>query len=322
MTMVVEFDFETRQERSIPLDSAARACAEGRFCWIDLDAGNDRDAAGNVMRSLGVDEPSIEQALAGSDDGRHDSFDNLVHITVTAADFDPSEGVLITTPVDILLGPTFLVSLHRGNPVFLDQVRRGYAADFQRFARSSGFLLYELWDHLIVSYKKTTRALGDQVRDLQRQIYGDADDAIFARVAAVSANLLAMRRVVLAAREVLSELCTRQSAVVTETTRPFLERLVGTVERVVADLTVERETVAETLNLSLAIVGHRTNQVVSRLTVISLVFLPLTFLCGVYGMNFKYLPELEWRHGYAMFWVTSIVVTGASLGVMKRLGWW
>ena len=98
--------------------------------------------------------------------------------------------------------------------------------------------------------------------------------------------------------------------------------MVGTVERVVADLTVERETVAEALNLYLAIVSHKTNQVVNRLTVVSLVFLPLTFLCGVYGMNFKYLPEVEWRYGYAFFWASAAVVSATTLGVMKRFGWW
>ncbi len=320
MRTAVEFDFDSRVERSVPLADAPKSCAEGRFCWIDLDANTERTEAREALHSLGVDAATIERALAGFDDGRHDYFDDFVHVTVMAAEFQ-GQGMSVSA-VDLILGPTFLASLHRGNPEFLEQVRRTYKGDFQAFARSPGFLLYEFWDHLIASYKKATRGLCDVVRGLQHEIFGTSGDAIFARVAAVSDDLLKLRRVVLAAREVLSELCTRRSAAVAETTRPFLEKMVGTMERVVADLTVERETVAEALNLYLAVVSHKTNQVVNRLTVVSLVFLPLTFLCGVYGMNFKYLPEVEWRYGYVFFWISAAVVSTITLGVMKRQGWW
>ena len=320
MRTAVEFDFEARQERPIPLEDASRACAEGRFCWIDLDADADRDEARDALLGLGVDAAAVGRALAGFDDGRHDFLDDVVHVTVSAAEL--SGGALVTSPVDLVIGRSFLVSLHRGDPEFLEQVRRSYRLDFQSFARSPGFLLYEFWDHLIASYKAATRGLCDRVRGLQHGIFGATGDAIFARVAAVSDDLLSLRRVVLAAREVLSELCNRRSTAVAETTRPFLEKMVGTLERVVADLTVERETVAEALNLYLAVVSYKTNQVVNRLTVVSLVFLPLTFLCGVYGMNFKYLPEVEWRHGYILFWVSAAAVAAVTLGVMKRQGWW
>jgi magnesium transporter len=320
MRTAVEFDFEAKREQSIPLESAARSCAAGRYCWIDLDAEADRAEARTALRGLGVDERAIEQALETHDDGRHDFYDDVVHVTVAAADF--AGGALVVSPVDLLLGRSFLVSLHRGAPEFLERVRRSYRLDFKNFARSPGFLLYEFWDHLIASYKAATRSLCDLVRDLQRQIFADAGDAIFARVAAVSGDLLALRRVVLAAREVLSELCTRRTSAVAETTRPFLEKMVGMLERIGADLTVERETVAETLALYLAIVSHKTNQLVNRLTVVSLVFLPLTFLCGVYGMNFKYLPEVEWRYGYLFFWVCAAAIATTTLVVMRRLKWW
>ncbi len=125
-----------------------------------------------------------------------------------------------------------------------------------------------------------------------------------------------------AAREVLSELATRRSPVVPASTLPSLQQLAGALDRLVSDLAVEREILAEALNLYIGLVGHRTNQVVNRLTILSFVFLPLTFLCGVYGMNFKNLPELEWDYGYYLFWVVAALIVGASLSYMRRRGWW
>ena len=97
-------------------------------------------------------------------------------------------------------------------------------------------------------------------------------------------------------------------AVLSEATQAFLANMVGTVDHLLQDMLVDRDILTESLNLHMSLVSHRTNQVMKRLTVVSVVFLPLTFLVGVYGMNFEILPELRWRYGYLYFW--SLVVAG------------
>ena len=265
---------------------------------------------------------AVGEALGASADGfgRHDVYDDCLHFSVGG--LNVREDGLVTAGVDTLLGASYLVTLRRGEVDFLQGVRRTYRQDFLTFARTSGFLLYGFWDHLLRAYKKAARALGDHVRAVQDRIFGEVDDTIFAQVAEVSRSLLNLRRTVLASREVLSELSTRRSTVVTESTQPFLDKMVAALERIGADLAVEREILAETLNLYMGIVAHRTNKVVNRLTVVSLVFLPLTFLCGVYGMNFRVLPEVEWKYGYAFFWVTATFITVTSLVYMKKKKWW
>ena len=94
--------------------------------------------------------------------------------------------------------------------------------------------------------------------------------------------------------------------------------MVGTVERVLQDLLVDRDILSESLNLYMSMVGHRTNRVMNRLTVVSVIFLPLTFLCGVYGMNFEVLPELRWQYGYHLFWAAVLVIVAGLLALMRR----
>ena len=84
------------------------------------------------------------------------------------------------------------------------------------------------------------------------------------------------------------------------------------------DLLVDRDILTDSLNLYMSLVSHRTNEVMKRLTVVSVVFLPLTFLCGVYGMNFDVLPELRWHFGYAYFWTLVVMVVVGLFLVMKR----
>ena len=144
------------------------------------------------------------------------------------------------------------------------------------------------------------------------------DDRVFARVSALGAALLNFRKVVLPARGVLSDLATRRSLFLSETTQHLLGNLVSSAERVLQDLLVDRDILSESLNLYMSLVSHRTNQVMKRLTVVSVIFLPLTFLCGVYGMNFEHLPELKWQYGYPLFWFAVALIVGGIVWFSRR----
>ena len=318
MVTVIEFDFEKKQERAISIESARAACDRGLHCWIDLDL-SDRSEAEGVLRQMGVNAVVIEQAVGPAVDARHDVYDDCLHIGVSATTL--RDGRVVTTHVSLILGERFIVTLRHGDVEFLDHIRRLYHRDFVEFAKTLSFLLYEFWDHLIDSYTKVLRQIESQVEDVQEQLLHGVDERIFTRGAAVTRELLSFRKLVLAAREVLHELAVRRSPFVSESTQPFLRNMVGALERLGSDLAVEREILSESLSLYFGIVSQRTNELVRRLTLISMVFLPLTFLCGVYGMNFDYLPELHWKWGYLYFWLLVIGIVSGLFIVMRRMRW-
>lgn len=233
------------------------------------------------------------------------------------------EGDTIRFPhVDLIIGERFILSLHRGGVEFLELAKRHYKQFFLKFAQSLGFLIFELWDHLIEGCRKVFSNLENEVEAVQSRIFGDVDNQIFSRVAEVTHELLVVRKNVLADREVLQQLAVHRSSFVSETTQPFLNNLVQTLERLGSDLTVEREVLTETLTLYLGIVSHRTNRVVNRLALISVIFLPLTFLCGVYGTNFKTnMPEIEWTYGYLYFWILTLLIAGGLIILCRVKRW-
>jgi magnesium transporter len=322
MATVVAFDFATKQEETIALAAAPQVCGAGRFCWIDIDTASavDSEAAADLMGNLGIPPAVIAAVLSEDDRDRYDIHEECLHFRVFAARFDA--GRFAGLPVDLVLGDTFLVTIRRGEVEFINQMRRTYRQDFVRFAQGPGFLLYECWDHLLDGYRTAVRGLTLHVRRLQEQIFGEVDDMIFTSAAAVTRDLLAFRQTVLTAREILNALCIRRSPFVSETTQPYLEKMVHTLGRLDVDLSVEREILSETLNLYIGIVSYRTGKVLNRLTIVSLVFLPLSFLCGVYGMNFKGIPEIQWEYGYIFFWTITLMIVGATLAYMKRLKLW
>ena len=325
MITIVEFDFDARRERTIPLEELGAACAQGRFCWVDIDcsAADERDAGASqvdaCLKSLEVNDLARSEVLGPDREGRYDVYEDCLHFAVTEAKLAGQR--LLTSHVDVVLGARYMVTFRRHGADFVKQMRRTYREDFVKFARSPGFLLYEIGDHLVEMYRRTLRGFQESVEQVQLRLFTDVDDEIFRHVADLTQDILVFRKVVLASRELMHELATRRSPFVSESTQPFLENMAGTLERLGGDLTTEREVLNETLNLYMGMVSHRTNKVVNRLTIISAIFLPLSFLCGVYGVNLKGVPEFEWEFGYVFFWCLCVVIAGTLLLVMRRRKW-
>jgi magnesium transporter len=306
---VAAFDFENKVEKTCTFTDVRAETENGRFVWIDIDATDPVEARRLLLELEVIGEETIDDALKNEPSTQIARYDDYVHLVVSGCRQRGSKFDL--ERVDVIIAERFLVSIHRSPVVFLASVRREYRSDFIRFARSPSFLVYEFWNHLIDNYLSVQKVMEERVENLQNDLAsGQVDDAVFTRVSELGADLLHFRKVLLPARTVLTDLSSRRSLFISDATQPFLANMVGTLEHVLQDLLVDRDILSESLNLYMSVVSHRTNAVMKRLTVVSVVFLPLTFLCGVYGMNFDYLPELHWRWGYAGFWglVASIVV--------------
>ena len=317
---IVELDFKTKQHRRLTLDEFRQSMADGKFVWIDVDVANAEDARKLLPKLEGLYAAEIiEDSLTREPATQIGRYEDFLHLVLSGCRLAGRKFDL--ERVDVMMGENFMLTLHKGQPVFLEAVRKSYIADFVRFAQSPSFLLYELWDHLIDNYLSVHKRFEERVEEVQANLIGDVEDKVFAEASELGSDLLHLRKVVLPARAVLTDLSTRKSPFVSEATQPYLGNMVGTIERVLQDVLVDRDILAGSLNNYMSLVAHKTNKVMSRLTVVSIIFLPLTFLCGVYGMNFDILPEKGWKYGYLYFWLVVAAIAVGIIGFMKRKKW-
>jgi len=314
---IVALDFERKSHAPCAPSEAPALHEAGHLLWVDVDS-SDAPEARRVLTELGgIEQPTIDDALGKEASTVLARYDHYLHLVVAGcrqrgADFELER-------VDVLVAEGLFVTIHRGPSVVLEAVQREYRFDFVRFARTPSFLVYELWDQLIENYLAIQTVMEERVEGLQTELRrGSADERTFSSLSALGADLLHFRKVLLPARAVLADLSTRRSPFVSEVTQPFLANLHGKLEHALQDLLVDRDILSDSLNLYMSLVSHRTNEVMKRLTVVSVVFLPLTFLCGVYGMNFDVLPELRWSYGYVYFWTLVVAVILGLLYVMRR----
>ena len=315
-TRVVELDFSTKEHREIEVSEVPASMEAGKYLWIDVQA-DDLPALAREVATLGlIEEQILEDVASGEEATQVARYHDSLHLAVCGCRFDDDD--LVLERFDAVAGHGFLLTAHVGARVVLDRIYRDYPADFVRHAATPSFLIFELWDHLADHYVEIQKVLESHVETLQRELFGEGDDDVFHHVSEIGADLLRFRSLLMPARAILSELSTRRSIFVSEATQPYLANIVGTIERVLQDVLVDRDSLTQALSLYLSMVGHRTNRAMSKLTVITVIFLPLTFLCGVYGMNFEVLPELRWEYGYFAFWFMVVAIVVTMVYIMRR----
>jgi len=316
----IAFDFQHKTDVQVEL--AEVGSLDGRFAWVDLTIDDSRpehvEAATEWLVATGLLEGPLVHDLCHHEKSNHlERFEHFLHLVLSPCRVEGDRFDL--DRVDCFIGERCLLTIHKGTIEFVERVRRDAHDDFVRFAKSPSFLVYELWDNLMEHYTAVQKDFEDRVEALQCELIGNISDELFARVSQVGVHLLHFRKVLLSARTVLAELSTRRSVFVSEATQPFLANMIGTIDRVLGDTLVDRDILTQSLNLHMSLVSHQTNRLMNKLTVVSVIFLPLSFLAGVYGMNFDVLPELRWSHGYAMFWALVLVLVTGLVVLLRRL---
>ena len=308
-------DFRDKSHGDITVDEVSSAITDGRFVWIDttLQDQLDTDLKRLLPECLAAKSP-VQKIFSSEYNDESDELvsslhrtDDALHIRLVGA-CDASNKI-VSEVLDIVICEGFLATFSNGSCGVLRAVRCDYIRDFEQHAATPSFLLYEFWDNQVEQFLSVQGCLDEEVDSTRIALRRSADEKTLTRLANVSGRLLALRKRVLPARRVLEELVSRKTTLVSEATLQFLSNMISTLERLLADITANREILESAMNFSLTVMTHRTNMTMNRLAVVSTIFLPLTFLCGVYGMNFEIMPETAWVHGYKMFWVVSAIIT-------------
>lgn len=318
MIITVRFDFATKAQEIVDGWTVPSVPEPDIYYWIDILDDHTQDAAG-LLKHLNLPADVCAGMLGPDQEGRFDLYDNGIHMALSDAALQGEH--IEQTHVDIFAGHHCLVTYRRREALFLQEMRRSYADDFYHYSQSPSFLLYEIGDHLARHYRRTLRTISCSVHALHRQLDQAPDSVQFlSQISRMTSHVVQLRISLLATREILSELSIRRSPFVNESTRSHLCDLAGSLQRLAEDATSDREFLGEILSLHVGLIDHRTGQMVNRLTTISIFFLPLTFLCGVYGMNLK-IPETEWTYGYAIFWAAAVAIVIGLTFFVRRSRW-
>jgi magnesium transporter len=226
--------------------------------------------------------------------------------------------------VSLFFGPDWLVTVQERSdgdcfgPV-RDAIRAGRGKAREAGADYVGYLLL---DAVVDAYFPVIEHFGELMHALESAAVEDRGASVLVEMQRARHELLALRRAVWPMREEVAILLRDESALITAETRVFLRDVYDHAVQALEIVESLRETAVSAMEVYLSVQNRRLNEVMKVLTVIATIFIPLTFIASIYGMNFRHIPELEWRYGYA--WALGLMACTAGLLVayFKRRGWW
>ena len=320
---VLEYGVDAAVEREVE-DPAQLHPGERpeRTLWVDVQGFADAAKLRAIARVFALHPLVLEDATnvpqrAKSEVHAHE------HVLVARVPVSASDGSLEVPQACIILGRGWLITFqdrHRGlfAPV-RDAILRGSGPIRQLGA---DYLAYALLDAVVDRYFPVVEALSSDLEDLESEVTQHPSPDLLARLQRVRRALAAVRRVGWPQREALGELAREPSPFVSNEVRVYLRDVEQHVRQIIELADSSRELAGLVTEIYLTQLSHRTNEVMKVLTLVSSIFIPLTFVVGIYGMNFDVMPELHWRFGYpAVLLATGAIALGLILWFRRR-GWW
>ena len=292
-------------------------------CWINVDGVHDVSALERLGGCFGL-HPLVLEDIANTDQ-RPKMEDHGDYIYAVFRMLTPGEGgAVISEQVSLVLGRNFVLSFQeegKEGDVF-DNVRGRIRADKGMVRKlGPGYLAYSLLDAVVDGYFVVLDALGERVEQLEDEVVADPRRETVNRIHVLKRETLFLRRSVWPLRELVGGLEKGGSALVEQSTGVYLRDLYDHTVQVMDTVETFREMLSGMLDIYLSSVSNRMNEVMKVLTIIATIFIPLTFLVGVYGMNFKHMPELDWTWGYPALWGVMVAVALIMLAGFKKKGW-
>lgn len=234
----------------------------------------------------------------------------------------PDEPILQAEHISLVLGPGYLLSFQETPGDFFDPVRERLRAGRGRI-REGGpdYLAYALLDVIVDHYFFVLETLGTWAEDLEDEILEAPQPDTQEKINALRRDLIFMRRRAAPVRELLSQLTRIETSLWQEETRPYVKDTYDHAQQVIDHLESLRDTTVSLMDLHMSTLSHRMNEIMKVLTIIGTIFIPLTFIAGIYGMNFEYMPELGWDYGYFLALGVMGALAAATLAYFRRRGW-
>jgi len=236
--------------------------------------------------------------------------------------YDRATRTVSSEHVSLILGGDYVLSFQEDPGDVFEPVRNRIRSGKERMRRSGAdYLFYALVDAIVDYYFEVLEQLSDDIEELEQEVVERATASTLRSVHNLKREMILLCRSVWPIREAVNALVRDESKLVTDSTRIFLRDLYDHTIQVIDTVETLRDILSGLLDVYLSSLSNRMNEVMKVLTIMSSIFIPLTFIVGVYGMNFKYMPELESSWGYPGVWVIMILTAIGLLALFRRRGW-
>lgn len=290
--------------------------------WINVDGISEVEVLQHLGACHGIHPLVLEDILATDQRPKAEDYGEYLYVVLKMVSIN-EQGETQSEQVSMILGGNYLISFQEGleGDVF-GQVRTRLQNEKARLrAAGPDLLLHALLDVIVDNYFLVLEKLAERLEDVEDELIEDPKTETVHTIYRLKREMLFLHKIVWPLREVVGRLQRRDSVLISEETVIYLRDLYDHAVQVLDTLETLRDTLSGMLDLYLSSVSNRLNEVMKVLTIIATIFMPLSFIVGLYGMNFKYMPEYEWHYGYPAVLLLMAIVAGGMLVFFRRKRW-
>lgn len=291
--------------------------------WYNVVGLHNADLMADIKEQLKIHPLAMEDVMNTGHRAKYEEFSDHIFITLKVLRFDETKLLVSAEQISFIFNHKMLVTFQEDAVDVFDHIRRRLE-NSSGIIRKSGtdYLAYALLDSIVDHYIYLIESIGEKIDDLELKVLESTDRDLLRQINTFKRELHFIIKVVKPVRELLAGILrSRTEYIQREKVRPYFKDLEGLVIHAIESVEAYRSLLTDYLSLYHSNMSTRMNDIMRILTIFSAIFIPLSFFAGVYGTNFQYLPELDYRYAYPIFWGAVIIVALSMLLFFKRKGW-
>ncbi|MBL7118367.1 MAG: magnesium/cobalt transporter CorA [Candidatus Syntrophoarchaeum sp.] len=288
--------------------------------WINMAGIHQVDIMEKIGNHFGIHPLVMEDILNTGQRPKMDDLEDYVYVVLKMLNYNEEDDEIDAEQISIILGQNFVISFREKERDVFEPIRERIRKNKGRIRKKGAdYLAYTLVDSVVDNYFAILEKIGERIEFLDEELVENPSTQTLQEIHGLRRELIFLRKSIWPLREVISELERGESSLIKESTGIYLRDVYDHTIQVIDTVETFRDMLSGILDVYLSSISNKMNEVMKVLTIIATIFIPLTFLAGVYGMNFRYMPELEWRWGYftALFLMASVGI-GMVIYVRKK----
>ena len=290
--------------------------------WINVDGVHDAEVIDKLGKRFDIHPLVLEDIMTTTQRPKTEDLGNAVFIVLRMIEYDEKCSETTADQLSLILGPNYVLSFQEIPGDCLGPVRERIRSGKGRIRKlGPDYLAYALIDAVVDNYFFVLEKLGEKIDGLEERLIAEPRRELLHEIHALKREMIDLRKSVWPLREVVSGLERLESPLIKKTTDVFLRDVYDHAVQVIDTVESFREILTSMLETYLSSISNRMNEVMKVLTIIATIFIPITFIVGVYGMNFEVMPEIKWRWGYAFIWAVILAAAGTMVAYFRRKKW-
>jgi magnesium transporter len=324
-TRITIFDYDESQFQEKEVQSVEECFPfkdEPTVTWVNIDGVHDVGIVGKIGEYFGVHPLVQEDIVHTGQRPKMEDFDDYLYIVVKMLFFDEERGEISAEQVSLIVGDRYVISFQEREGDVFEPVRERLRSRKGRIIKQGAdYLAYVLIDTIVDNYFAILEKTGDRVESLEEELITDPSPETLTVMQRMKREMIFLRKSIWPLREVISGLERDESPIIKESTHVYLRDVYDHTIQVMDTVEALRDMIGGMLDIYLSSVSNRMNEVMKVLTIIATIFIPLTFIAGIYGMNFENMPELKVPWAYPVVWVVMVTVGILMVAYFKRKRW-